>query len=108
MRTLDINGGTVNFNGGTAFAVGDNTTAGNVIVRAGSTLNLTGAIAIGQGTSGVGNTPVSTFTQYGGTTTIGASSTLYLGNYRGATMDIQGGPDIIEFRHISVSEATPL
>ena len=74
-----------------ALAVGDNTSAGNVIVRTGSTLNLTGAIAIGQGASGVGNTPVSTFTQSGGTTTIGASSTLYLGNFRGATMDIQAG-----------------
>jgi autotransporter-associated beta strand protein len=89
--TLDINGGTVRFNGGTALTVGDNTTAGSVIVRAGSTLQLTGAIAIGQGTSGVANTPVSSFTQIGGTTTIGSSSILYLGNYRGATMDIQGG-----------------
>ena len=89
--TLDINGGTVNFNGANALIVGDNTTAGNVIVRAGSNLNLTGAIPIGQGSSGAGDTPVSTFTQSGGTTTIGASSTLYLGNYRGATMDIQGG-----------------
>jgi autotransporter-associated beta strand protein len=89
--TLDIDGGTVNFNGGTALAVGDDTTAGNLIVRSGSNLNLTGAIAIGQGSTGTGNTPVSTFTQLGGTTTIGTGSTLFLGNYRGTTMDIQGG-----------------
>ncbi len=90
--TLDIDGGTVTFNGATALAVGDNNTAGNVIVRAGSTLNLTGGnIAIGQGSSGVANTPVSTFTQLGGTTKIDTGSTLYVGNYRGATMSIQGG-----------------
>lgn len=89
--TLDIDGGTVNFNGANALVVGDNTSAGNVIVRAGSTLNLTGAIPIGQGSTGTGNTPVSTFTQLGGTTTIGTGSTLFLGNYRGTTMDIQGG-----------------
>lgn len=89
--TLDIDGGSVNFIGGTALAVGDNTTAGNVMVRAGSNFNLTGNISIGQGSSGVANTPVSNFTQTGGTTTFGASSILYVGNYRGATMDIQGG-----------------
>jgi autotransporter-associated beta strand protein len=84
---LDISG-TVKLNNNPPLSVGDNSTAGSVVVRSSGTLSLAGgSTGIGNGSSG-GTTPSSTFTNYGTTT---VSGTFYVGNYRVGTLDIEGG-----------------